>query len=212
MVKNIPETKPHNFSLLLIIIGNIIPLVGVMFFGWDLAQVVVLYWVENLIIGFWNVPRILFAGKSTTRERIAMSLFFLVHYGIFCSVHGAFIISMVGFSQGVSSHDQIFDFITKGILIGAVTMFFSIGWDFYQSYIRNGDYKEWDVAQAMFNPYGHIIVIHIAIILTGFITFMLGTPIILLILLIVGKIMLEYLTKSGKLSFRKLTSKKKTYL
>jgi hypothetical protein len=48
-------------SALLLIAANLIPLVGVLFFGWSLLTILVLYWIENGIVGFWNVPRIILA-------------------------------------------------------------------------------------------------------------------------------------------------------
>jgi len=51
-------------SALLLIAANAIPLVGVLFFGWSLLTIVVLYWIENGIVGLWNLPRILFAQGS----------------------------------------------------------------------------------------------------------------------------------------------------
>lgn len=212
MVKDLRETKPHHSSIFLIILGNVIPVIGVLFFGWNLAQVVVLYWIENLIIGFWNIPRILSAGKSKMSERVAMALFFTVHYGIFCMVHGMFIITMVSITLdseiSISGLGNISDFVSQGVGLGAAMMFLSIGWDFYQGYLRNGDCKKWKVSHAMFHPYGHIIVIHLAIIVTGIITFVLGTPMALLILLVVGKTILEYFTKSGRYNFSKVATKR----
>jgi len=38
-------------ALAALVLVNVIPLFGVVFFGWSLFEVVVLYWVENLIIG-----------------------------------------------------------------------------------------------------------------------------------------------------------------
>ena len=38
-----------------LLIANAIPLWGVIFLGWDAFYIVLLYWTENLIIGFYNV-------------------------------------------------------------------------------------------------------------------------------------------------------------
>lgn len=55
-------------SAVLLVAANLIPLVGVLFFGWSLWTILVLYWVENGIVGFWNVPRILLAqGAAVPR-------------------------------------------------------------------------------------------------------------------------------------------------
>ena len=48
-------------SAILLVAANLIPLAGVLLFGWSLWTILVLYWVENGIVGLWNVPRILLA-------------------------------------------------------------------------------------------------------------------------------------------------------
>ena len=48
-------------SAIALVIANAIPLVGVLFFGWSLITILVLYWVENGIVGFWNIPKIALA-------------------------------------------------------------------------------------------------------------------------------------------------------
>jgi hypothetical protein len=51
-------------SIVALLVANAIPLVGVLFFGWSLLTILVIYWLENGIVGFWNVPRILLAQGS----------------------------------------------------------------------------------------------------------------------------------------------------
>jgi hypothetical protein len=51
-------------SAIALLVANAIPLVGVLFFGWSLWTILVLYWLENGIVGFWNVPKILLARGS----------------------------------------------------------------------------------------------------------------------------------------------------
>jgi hypothetical protein len=51
-------------SAVALVIANAIPLIGVLFFGWSLLTILVVYWVENGIVGFWNVPRLLLAQGS----------------------------------------------------------------------------------------------------------------------------------------------------
>jgi len=51
-------------SALVLLVANAIPVVGVLFFDWSLLTILVLYWLENGIIGFWNVPKILMAKGS----------------------------------------------------------------------------------------------------------------------------------------------------
>ncbi|MEM9315282.1 MAG: DUF6498-containing protein, partial [Pseudomonadota bacterium] len=38
-------------SALALIVSNALPMLGVLFLGWDVGAIVVLYWSENLILG-----------------------------------------------------------------------------------------------------------------------------------------------------------------
>ena len=112
-------------SVWALLIANAIPLVGVVFLGWSLWTILVLYWLENGIVGAWNIPRILLAegsilpsGPSTRAMsqvfgssvnvfgRGATAIFFTIHYGLFWIVHGVFVFALpmfAGFSSSFSS-------------------------------------------------------------------------------------------------------------
>jgi hypothetical protein len=59
-------------SATVLIAANAIPLVGVLFFGWSLLTILVLYWIENGIVGFWNVPKMLLARGSVVPAALGM--------------------------------------------------------------------------------------------------------------------------------------------
>ena len=44
---------------LLLVAANLVPLAGVLFWGWQVKQVVFLYWAENIVIGLFNLAAIL---------------------------------------------------------------------------------------------------------------------------------------------------------
>ena len=94
-------------TVALLVLFNLVPLAGVLFWSWSVATILVLYWVENGIVGALNVPKILLASGSDggppvstgTRPLIAVGRlgqvgFFLVHYGLFWFVHGIFVWSL----------------------------------------------------------------------------------------------------------------------
>ena len=52
------------------------------------------YWAENVVIGCYTVLRMLESGRGAAGEKIGKSLFFCFHYGMFCLVHGVFVMTL----------------------------------------------------------------------------------------------------------------------
>ena len=90
-------------SLYALIGANMIPLLGVLFFGWRVGDVMLLFWLENVIIGGFNIVRMVIAaggGILGFLMKAPVIAFFTVHYGGFTFVHGIFVIVMfVGVEQ-----------------------------------------------------------------------------------------------------------------
>ncbi len=102
-------------SIAVLIAFNLVPLVGVLVGRWTVATLLVLYWVENGIVGILNVPKILLAdgpvtagttdplGRSIGSTRISPAMrvpiagFFVIHYGIFWLVDGVFVWTLPAF-------------------------------------------------------------------------------------------------------------------
>ena len=81
--------KPFGVAL---IAANLIPLAGVLVFNWDASLIILLYWIENLIIGFSNILKMAFLPVEHPIVYLVRPfpiLFFCIHYGGFCAVHGA---------------------------------------------------------------------------------------------------------------------------
>ncbi len=112
-------------SVVVLVAFNLIPLVGVLFWGWNVATILVLYWVENGIVGLLNVPKMLLAqgdetassrlvgaGGAQLTSRVGVVGFFLVHYGIFWFVHGIFVFTLpffIGLGSLPGAPDQFTD-------------------------------------------------------------------------------------------------------
>jgi hypothetical protein len=46
-------------SIIFLSIANLFPIYGVLFLGWEVFIILFLFWMENLIIGFFNILRML---------------------------------------------------------------------------------------------------------------------------------------------------------
>ncbi|HLH93270.1 MAG TPA: DUF6498-containing protein [Xanthobacteraceae bacterium] len=88
-------------STLILISVNLVPLVGVLAWGWDAFRLLMLYWMESAIIAFWTIARIatlpagamgpLYVNGRPTNSRFAMTLFFVVFIGAFMAGHLLFL-------------------------------------------------------------------------------------------------------------------------
>ena len=90
-VPKAPERPPPSLtspSGLALIAANLLPLAGVLVFGWDLATVMVLFWAESAVIGFYTVLKIAIVGKFLA---VFYALFFVGHFGGFMAGHFLFI-------------------------------------------------------------------------------------------------------------------------
>lgn len=160
-----------SFPIISLIFANLIPLFGVIFYGWDLSSLMVLYWFENVIIGFINVFKmqhvtVISDGNSNLRingqpaenyPKIFLVGFFAIHYGIFTLVHGGFVFALFGLPDV-----SFFNF-----MLALVALFISHFISYHQNFIGKEEFKKTTVAKQMFSPYSRIVVLHVTVILSG---------------------------------------------
>jgi hypothetical protein len=79
-------------SIASILGGNLIPVIYVLYFNWDVGSLVILYWIENLIIGFYTVLKLLFIKAPITHTREV--ILFCTLYGLFCLNLGMILLAM----------------------------------------------------------------------------------------------------------------------
>lgn len=92
-----------NIPLLVLIGANAVPLWGVLVLDWDAFYIVLLYWAENLAIGFYNILKIAFAKVPRPAEHLGKLFlipFFIIHYGGFTGIHGLFVLALFKKSEG----------------------------------------------------------------------------------------------------------------
>jgi len=209
----VEEDKPMlrtRLALSITLLANLVPLAGIVFFKWDVSTLVFLYWIENLIVGGFTIVRLAIARADTSGEHISkvfMILFFSFHFGIFCAVHGMFLQSFFGVPDllthvlpagiGVTSLflPTLVYSIGRGLLRGPATwatwailgLVVSHGVSFIQRDLLGGPDTRESPAKTMVAPYPRIVLLHIAILATGFITLNAGSPSLLLVLLVLLK-------------------------
>ncbi len=186
-------------SAIVLVLANLGPLYGVLFLGWKVFPVVFLFWLENLIIGALNVFRMLLAdpnNKSMWVLKIFLIPFFCIHYGLFTFIHGIFVMGLFGgmFRQGAPFPDEnvVLSFIRDYQLGWAIVgLALSHIVSFIVNYVGEGEYLKASPIKAMQQPYGRVVILHITILIGGFLVMMLQSPMIGLLLLVSLKIGLD---------------------
>ena len=201
--------QSYNFQNILapffIVLGNLVPLYGVIFWEWSLFDVFYLYWAENVMIGVFTALRMLLVAAAWGWVIFIGSLFhvafFCVHYGMFTFGHGMILFEifhdagkdinnnealLLGY---IFTKSEVFLYALLGLLVSVAI-----------KAIRDirEDRKEARTAQGiMFSPYGRIIILHVTIIFGGLGVQELGEPLWALGLLIVLKTLYDLAVLNG---------------
>jgi hypothetical protein len=201
-----------DIPVIALLAANAIPLFGVLFLGWDAFYVVLLYWTENLVVGFYNVLKMVFAAvpyPAAHLGKLFLIPFFIVHYGGFTAIHGFFVLALFHKEQGppIGGADwpcflvfvqmlfnvsrYMYSVIPPQVRLAVLALFISHGVSFVQNYLLKGEYATAKPDKLMGSPYGRVVVMHIAILAGGFLTMAVGSPAPLLVVLIVLKTILD---------------------
>ncbi len=178
-------------SALVLILSNLVPVFGVFFAGWDVGAIMAIYWLENVAIGILNALKILLAraGGTPLPARAGMALFFCVHYGIFTLVHGVFVFAVFQ-KDGPFGGRGFSPFAALGEYgLAFLALFGSHLFSFFVNYLGRGEFRDKNVMLVMIQPYGRIVILHVTIILGGFVTMALGSPKPVILLLVILKTM-----------------------
>jgi hypothetical protein len=178
----------HSFVLysILLIVTNLIPVYGVFFLDWTTYEIIFLYWLENGIIGFFNIIKMYYAKgetkysnslvrpymKYSTNPNVVKYLhheekkgeylipFFLVHYGGFFIIHGAFLFLGFGNKMSFFMDRDVTSLIV--FLTSLVSVYiFSLVFD----YFGKKQYEFVTKKSLFWSPYLRVVAIHLIIML-----------------------------------------------
>jgi hypothetical protein len=180
-------------SLLALAVANALPLVGVLFLGWTVFPLVLLYWLENLVVGGYTVAKLLLAQPRQPiywLGKAFMVPFFLVHFGGFTYIHGVLVVAFFG-PKGTQPFDLL-SAVPAAVranqlgwsLLGLVV---SHGLSFYWNYVKSGEYQRASLNVLMAQPYGRVMVLHMTVLFGGWVVMLLGSPLFALVVLIALK-------------------------
>jgi membrane glycosyltransferase len=184
-----------------LVAANLIPLYGVLALDWPVFPLMLLFWLENVVIGVLNVARIVCASPHDAGQwflKILLVPFFCVHYGGFCAAHGFFVIAAFGSEtmQSTLNAEPSFEPLLEalrmpGVALALAALSTSHLISFAVNYLGRGEYREVAAEALMVRPYGRIVVLHVVIIIGGGIAMALHSPLWALLMLVALKIAMD---------------------
>jgi hypothetical protein len=217
-----------------LLLANLVPLAGVLFWQWSVSSVIILYWFENVVIGIVNVARMVAVApaESGVGTDVATMIhgakffvipFFIFHYFFFCAGHGIFVFSLFPDENGFfpetnsiqlfSALSRAYEIFATPLALAAWALVLSHAISFGVNYLGGGEYRRLNIDRLMLMPYGRIVVLHITIIFGGFVTMALGEPIWVIVVLVLVKIgvdlkmhLTEHLKTAGELQIKQVHS------
>jgi uncharacterized protein DUF6498 len=192
-------------ATLILIAANLIPLIGILAWDWDAFVLLVLYWMETAVIGFWTILRVATAPRASLGELkaegapdgsgntspIGLALFFILHAGIFMGVHFGFLWALFSGDWSARIRGPL-DFVTRlivdtGLWAPLLVLFIVRGLIFFWG-LLGARLHAWlrpqrqpapvalvapgsQVGAVLGGFYARIIVMHLAILFGGFLSF-----------------------------------------
>jgi hypothetical protein len=195
--ENTQAEKP--VSAWVLVAANVLPLIGVLFWGWDVFPLLALFWMENVVIGLFFILRMICADPQDPAlwaGKLFMVPFFCLHYGMFTAVHGVFVFSLFGGKRYDVPGLWVLEPAARaaadyGLWLALAVLLASHLFSFLWNYLYRGEFKRARLAELMSKPYGRVVVLHLTIILGGTGAMALGSPVWALLLLLAFKIGLD---------------------
>lgn len=186
-------------AAVLLILGNLIPLAGLLFWGWDAFVLLSLYWLETAILGVWMIVQLI-AIALTDRSvgfvfrlpsAIFFAAFFSVHAGGFMAGHMLFLWSIFA-GQWEHTLTTPEDFVWKivireGLWLPLIVLFVARGFEFFTAlggYLSEGGGKV-NQSPIIGRFYARVIIMHVSIIFGAMLATKIGRigPLVILVVL-----------------------------
>jgi hypothetical protein len=167
--------KELSFSDYFLIAANLLPVVGVWAWNWDPKEMFLVYCLETIIIGIFNLVKMAIVtlvkkrddwhanGKTTKQHGLFFMLFFLVHYGFFVGVQMSIFFGVSGIGKGSNINPLSFFYkwpqlLHTDSLIVLGIFVFCYCYKMIIEFVLTGEYRNTSLMMLMFQPYGRIFV------------------------------------------------------
>ena len=200
-----PPASPHVGArisrLAVVLISNAIPLVGVLHYGWSATNVLVLYWLENLLVavftclriaahcrltrrrGHWRTDQLASSPGEIGRKPVMLRDYALIAF-VFTLAHGIFVFCIAFLIASKHADSPMWHFEFASLRQGAVILLATLAIDFCIDLAglrsRSFAWIKGYTQQRM----GRVLILHLAILFGMFAMAATGSPFSVLYVLI----------------------------
>jgi len=192
--------KRIDWSIVSLIAANLVPILGVWMFNWNVLSIIFFYWLESCIIFFFFIIKFsigLFFARKYKKITIGrftfLALVWLLVISILVSlVYAQFWITYIIYDQIHGGIDKIISSINfSEILLSSLSLFISHGISFFVNFIGKKEY--FSAGHSLTFPYRRVYLMYIVIIIGGIVSAT-RAPIFTTTLFIIGKILVDIYT------------------
>ena len=154
-------------SVVPLLLSNLLTMFWALFEGWQILDVMLVYWVQSVVIGYYNYHRIMDLKKFSTKNfkmndrqpaptpetKKSVARFFALHYGIFHAAYLGFILSKESGEISLSSF---------AIIACIVAFVFNHRYSYQHNKERDSQRMP-NIGTIMFFPYARILPMHLTI-------------------------------------------------
>jgi len=167
--------QAHRFPTVIpLIMANAAPIVGVLFFGWDLLSIMFLYWMETAVVAFYSLLKAVKVGGLFQILPMTINLVFL---GIFMRFHLIFLLWFFGPPHRSNLPPEIVTPLLLKTWPSAVALFVSHGVSFLVNFLGNREYERTTVAAEQGAPWNRVVLMHMTIIFGGWVIMLAHAPV-----------------------------------
>jgi hypothetical protein len=138
----------NDYTAVLLIVANVVPIVALVRTGEPVGAILIIYWMQLVIIGFWNVIKLIVVTRL--RALVFVPMFVITYMAI---------ISVFGFIAGGLLDDQMQgtvwqkNFSPWNYWVPAMMFFVTHGLSFFRNFIGRREYHNTDWEKQISQPF-----------------------------------------------------------
>ena len=176
-----PSGRTYDWLLppLVLVAANLIPLWGVFFWRWNAADVVILYWAENVVAGVYGVAKALVVAKRDIITGVWWVLLFAYTFTAHLLVFGWAVLLVFGRAKVFAAHPELADVsvfeclhrlkevLPSALPVAVTGLIISHGVSFYCNFLGHGEYVDVAHGDMLLAPYLRLIPLHFTVFIGG---------------------------------------------